>query len=77
MAPFIPPAGATYVNRFYRDWCDQRVWTAVTWEITENSVGYQGPYVALAAMFVPPGGEIFADGFESGDTSRWSSAAEE
>jgi predicted phage tail protein len=23
----------------------------VTWEITENSIGYQGPYVALAAYF--------------------------
>jgi len=73
----IPPAGATYLNRFYRDWCDQTVWTAVTWEITENSIGYQGPYVALAAAFVPPGGEIFADAFESGDTSRWSAAAGE
>lgn len=69
-----PPAGATYLNRYYRDWCDQTVWTAVTWEITENSIGYQGPYVALAAAFVPPTGEIFADGFESGDTSAWSAS---
>ena len=46
-----PPAGATALNRFYRDWADQAAWTAVTWEITENSLGYQGPYVALAAAF--------------------------
>ncbi len=72
----IPPGGATYLNRYYRDWCDQTVWTAVTWEITENSIGYQGPYVALAASFVPPAREVFHDGFESGDTTRWSSAVE-
>ena len=71
-----PPAGATYLNRYYRDWCDQTVWTAVTWEITENSISYQGPYVALAAAFVPPTGEIFSDGFESGDTSAWSATIE-
>jgi endoglucanase len=46
-----PPAGASAANRFYRDWADQTVWTAVTWEITENSIGYQGPYVALVAAF--------------------------
>ena len=68
----VPPLGAVYLNRFYRDWCDQIVWTARTWEITENSIGYQGPYVALAAAFVPPRGEFFADGFETGDTSAWS-----
>ena len=50
------------------------MWTAVTWEITENSIGYQGPYVALAAAFVPSVGEIFSDGFESGDTSAWSAS---
>jgi len=70
----VPPSGATYLNHFFRDWCDQTVWTAVTWEITENSIGYQGPYVALAAAFVPPNGKVFADGFESGDTTAWSSA---
>lgn len=69
----VPPGGAIYLNRYYRDWCDQAVWTAVTWEITENSIGYQGPYVALAATFVPPAGEVFADGFESGDSAAWSS----
>jgi len=50
----IPPGNATYYNRYYRDWADQTVWTAVTWEITENSIGYQGPYVALAAYFSEP-----------------------
>jgi hypothetical protein len=48
----IPPGRAVYPNRCYRDWNDQTVWTARTWEITENSIGYQGPYVALAAAFV-------------------------
>jgi hypothetical protein len=49
-----PPGGAVCPNRFYRDWNDQVIWTARTWEITENSIGYQGPYVALAAAFVTP-----------------------
>lgn len=47
-----PPAGAGAPGRFYRDWNDQRSWTARTWEITETSIGYQGPYVALVAAFV-------------------------
>jgi hypothetical protein len=47
-----PPAGAGSPARFYRDWNDQGVWTARTWEITETSIGYQGPYVALVAAFV-------------------------
>ena len=47
-----PPGRAVYPNRFYRDWNDQSAWTARSWEITENSIGYQGPYVALAAAFV-------------------------
>ncbi len=68
----VPPGGEVFLNRFYRDWNDQTVWTVLTWEITENSIKYQGPYVALAAAFVPPAGEIFSDGFESGDTSAWS-----
>jgi len=49
-----PPRGAAWPNRFYRDWNDQAIWTARTWEITENSIGYQGPYVALVAAFVQP-----------------------
>jgi hypothetical protein len=46
-----PPRGSPFPNRSYRDWNDQSVWTARTWEITENSIGYQGPYVALVAAF--------------------------
>ncbi len=48
----VPPGNAVYYNRFYRDWADQTVWTVLTWEITENSIGYQGPYVALASYFM-------------------------
>jgi hypothetical protein len=73
----LPPGGAVYLNRFYRDWCDQTVWTVLSWEITENSIGYQGPYVALAAAFVPPTGELLNDGFERGDSSRWSATMPE
>ncbi|HYC54913.1 MAG TPA: glycoside hydrolase family 9 protein [Candidatus Binatia bacterium] len=47
-----PPLGSTYYEKFYRDWADQIQWTAMTWEITENSISYQGPYVALAAYFL-------------------------
>lgn len=46
-----PPLGAVYYNRFYRDWADQTGLDVRTWEITENSIGYQGPYVALSAYF--------------------------
>jgi hypothetical protein len=46
-----PPAGARHGELFYRDWNDQAVWTARSWEITESSIGYQGPYVALVAAF--------------------------
>ena len=53
------------------------MWTAVSWEITENSIGYQGPYVALAAAFVPPSIDLFSDGFESGDLTRWSGSTQE
>lgn len=50
-----PPGGATASNRYYRDWNDQTAdWTSMTWEITENSIGYQGPYVALGAYFMAP-----------------------
>jgi hypothetical protein len=73
----FPPAGAGTWNRFYRDWSDQTVWTARTWEITENSIGYQGPYAALGAYFIaggpPPGCQshaecddgVFCNGVES------------
>lgn len=50
----VPPLGAVYYNRFYRDWADQTEWAVRSWEITENSVGYQGPYVALGAYFLGP-----------------------
>ncbi|MCK6555952.1 glycoside hydrolase family 9 protein [Candidatus Binatia bacterium] len=49
-----PPLGAVYYNRFYRDWADQTEWTVRSWEITENSIGYEGPYVALGAYFLGP-----------------------
>ncbi len=49
-----PPLNVSFYNRTYRDWNDQIVWTARTWEITENSIGYQGPYVALGAYFMSP-----------------------
>jgi MYXO-CTERM domain-containing protein len=45
----VPPGNAGFYNRYYRDWADQAVWSARTWEITENSIGYQGAYVALAS----------------------------
>jgi endoglucanase len=47
-----PPRGSAYPNRAYRDWNDQSAWTARTWEVTESSISYQGPYVALVAAFV-------------------------
>ena len=46
-----PPLGAVGLNRFYRDWAEQRFGDPRTWEITENSVKYQGPYVNLASAF--------------------------
>ncbi len=47
-----PPAGASGYNRFYRDWCEQRFGNSPnTWTITENSIKYQAPYVALLAAF--------------------------
>ena len=71
-----PPAGAGFYNRYYRDWADQAVWTAVTWEITENSIGYQGAYVALGSYYMAEpvaqcdndsncSDNIFCNGFES------------
>jgi endoglucanase len=46
----VPPGGS-FPNRAYRDWNDQAAGKARTWEITESSIAYQGPYVALAAAF--------------------------
>ncbi len=51
-----PPRGTPYPNKAYRDWNDQSVWTARTWEVTESSIGYQGPYVALLAAFADTAG---------------------
>jgi endoglucanase len=64
-----PPLGSVNYNRFYRDWADQTVWTAMTWQISENSIGYQGPYVALAASF--QGASVCDDDdvCEAGETS--------
>ncbi len=67
----VPPMNVATYDRAYRDWADQSVWTARTWEITEPSISYQGPYVALAAYFAGTGSQIFSDGFESGTTNRW------
>jgi len=52
----FPPGGEVYYDRAYRDWCDQTIWTALTWEITEPSISYQGPYAALVSYFVRPSG---------------------
>ena len=57
-----PPRGAGALNRFYRDWADNTISTAQTWEITENSIGYQGPYIALAALLRSPVGSQSAAG---------------
>jgi hypothetical protein len=46
-----PPLGSVGWNRFYRDWCEQRQGDPQTWQITENSIKYQAPYVSLAAAF--------------------------
>jgi len=52
----FPPAGSNYYELYYRDWSDQTVWTARTWEINENSISYQGPYVGLVSAFVEAAG---------------------
>ena len=76
-----PPLGAIGLNRFYRDWAEQRFGNPNTWEITENSIKYQGPYVSLAAAFAaqalpialiadpdPGGSSDGNDVFEPGET---------
>ena len=76
-----PPLGAIGLNRFYRDWCEQRQGAPNTWEITENSIKYAGPYVSLASAFaaqalpvglrVDPAATGSSDGnqvFEPGET---------
>ena len=52
-----PPGAVTYYERFYRDWIDNspRGWSRTKpWEVNENSISYQGPYVALIAAFMSP-----------------------
>ena len=52
-----PPLGATYYERFYRDWIDDAPdgwYRTKVWEVNENSISYQGPYVALIAAFMTP-----------------------
>ena len=44
----VPPGGAAYREKAFRDWCDQGPANVNTWEITETSISAQGPYVALA-----------------------------
>jgi hypothetical protein len=58
----FPPKGAAGYNKFYRDWNDQTEWTVMSWEITENSIGYQGPYLALSLHFL---GTPVCDGDDS------------
>jgi hypothetical protein len=53
-----PPRGATYYERFYRDWIDNSPdgwYRTKVWEINENSISYQAPYVALIAAFMSAG----------------------
>ncbi|MFC1854175.1 glycoside hydrolase family 9 protein [candidate division CSSED10-310 bacterium] len=51
----IPPLNATYYNKYYRDWCENDDLAQVkSWEITENSISYQGPYVCLGSYFMVP-----------------------
>ena len=52
-----PPGAVTYYERFYRDWIDNspRGFSRTKpWEVNENSISYQGPYVALIAAFMSP-----------------------
>jgi hypothetical protein len=53
-----PPRGSTYYERFYRDWIDNSPggwYRTKVWEINENSISYQAPYVALIAGFMSQG----------------------
>lgn len=50
----VPPSGITYRSKAYRDWAWQEAGSPASWEITENSLSSQGPYVALAAYFMQP-----------------------
>ncbi len=53
-----PPKGSTYYELFYRDWIDNSPdgwYRTKVWEVNENSIAYQGPYVALVAGFMTAG----------------------
>jgi hypothetical protein len=48
----VPPKGSSYYELFYRDWIDNspRGWYRTkVWEVNENSISYQAPYIALIA----------------------------
>jgi len=52
-----PPGASTYYERFYRDWIDNSPngwYRTKVWEVNENSISYQGPYVGLIAAFMSP-----------------------
>jgi|GEM_PF-1776700 len=53
-----PPARSTYYEKFYRDWASDApngFYRTKVWEITENSISYQAPYVALVSSFMSAG----------------------
>jgi endoglucanase len=53
-----PPRSSTYYERFYRDWIDNSPdgwYRTKVWEVNENSISYQAPYVALIAGFMTAG----------------------
>lgn len=53
-----PPKGATYYERYYRDWIDNSpdgFYRTKVWEINENSISYQAPYIALISGFMSAG----------------------
>ena len=53
-----PPTRATYYEKYYRDWASDApngFYRTKVWEITENSISYQAPYVALVSSFMSAG----------------------
>jgi endoglucanase len=53
-----PPTRETYYERVYRDWTSDAPdgwYRTKVWEVTENSISYQAPYIALAAAFMGEG----------------------
>jgi len=49
--PLVPPMDQP-PQKAYRDW--NTSWPEDSWEVTEPSLSYQGPYVFLLSFFVPP-----------------------